>query len=196
MNSRSPGRNTIARLCSAAILALLVLTGCDRNKVTSRRVPKESATAPVQLDESAAGPVGPADFHAHMPMARPELKWTLPEGWAEIPPASEMRVANFVAVKGGYTNDISIIPMASGPSESDLVLMWRQQMQLPMNGAGGGQDSEPVAIGPDQGKLFDLVSEQLIVDGKSRARLLVAMLPRGGTTWFFKMTGEDAFVRE
>ncbi len=182
---------------AALLLLLATVSGCDRQQVTTRRVPKDSAAPSDQSDGSASSLAGPADFHAGMSTVRARPAWTLPEGWQEIPPASQMRVANFIAVsKTGQTNDISVIPMASGASEADLVLMWRQQLQLPMDGPGGGQDSAPVAIGADQGKLFDLVSEQPIVDGKSRARMLVAMLPRGGTTWFFKMTGEDAFVRE
>jgi hypothetical protein len=69
-------------------------------------------------------------------------------------------------------------------------------MQLPMNGEGGSQESEPVAVGSNQGKLFDIVSEQPILDGSARARLIVAMVPHGATTWFFKMSGEESFVRE
>jgi hypothetical protein len=44
--------------------------------------------------------------------------------------------------------------------------------------------------------LFDIASEELIIDGKERARILVASVARGPTSWYFKMTGEEAFVHE
>jgi hypothetical protein len=60
--------------------------------------------------------------------------------------------------------------------------------------AATNDDTETVAIGSDAGKLFDIASDTLLIDGKARARILVAMLTRDGTSWFFKMTGEDSFV--
>jgi hypothetical protein len=41
--------------------------------------------------------------------------------------------------------------------------------------------------------LFEFVSEQPMM-GKSRQRIMVAMLTRGTMSWFFKITGEDACV--
>jgi hypothetical protein len=73
-----------------------------------------------------------------------------------------------------------------------LVNMWREQMQLP--DSTNKIAAETVFIGNDEAKLFEIASAQPLIDGKFRARILVAELTRGGTSWFFKMTGEDSFV--
>jgi hypothetical protein len=65
--------------------------------------------------------------------------------------------------------------------------MWRSELQLP---AAQKAESEPITIGPGQGKLFE------IADGKTPGRILVAVLDREGMDWYFKMRGGDAIVRE
>jgi hypothetical protein len=67
---------------------------------------------------------------------------------------------------------------------------------LPAVPAATNQQTERITVGAEPGKLFELVSEEPLIDGKARARILVAMVTRGPTSWFFKMTGEDAFVQE
>ena len=126
--------------------------------------------------------------------ALPTLTWTLPEGWQEKPP-SEMRVASFsVTSKDGQSADVSVIPLPIIGRDLELVNMWRQQVQLPpTTDPDAVKQAEPVAIGPDQGRLFNFASEQPMI-GKSRERILVAMMTRGNMSWFFKMTGEESFV--
>ena len=122
---------------------------------------------------------------------QPQLQWTLPDGWQENTP-SQMRVASFsVTGTNGEVADVGVIPLPASGQEIQLVNMWRDQLQLP---AATNDTAEAVAIGSDSGKLFDIASDALLIDGKSRARILVAMMTSGGTSWFFKMTGEDSFV--
>jgi hypothetical protein len=119
------------------------------------------------------------------------LQWTLPGGWQEKTPG-QMRVASFLVTgTNGETADVGVIPLPASGQEIQLVNMWRDQLQLP---AATNDTAEAVAIGSDSGKLFDLASDALLIDGKSRARILVAMLTSGGTSWFFKMTGDASFV--
>jgi hypothetical protein len=73
--------------------------------------------------------------------------------------------------------------------------MWRQQLQLPATtDADADKISTNVMVGDSDGKLFDIVSDANLVDGKTRARILVAMSAQGQTSWFFKMVGEESFV--
>ncbi|MEY2466731.1 MAG: hypothetical protein QOD03_1252 [Verrucomicrobiota bacterium] len=186
--------NSRIKLVSTLSLGL-ILAGCDRSEVKVQRVPKESQ-AIVPTTESVAAPATPPmNPHAGMNAAQPQLKWTLPDGWEEKP-ASQMRAASFTA-KGsaGQTADVSVIPLPATGREVDLVNMWRQQMHLPQTTeAAAAKQSETISIGTDPGKLFDIASEEN--GAQPRARLLVAMVTRGELNWFFKMAGEDAFVRE
>src|SRR5262245_18117647 len=182
---RRAGAGMLARRLRWMIL-LFAVAGCGRNEIQTYRLSKEpSAPPPAQVIPEATPAV-----------ELPRLTWSLPVGWREVPP-SEMRAASFVAAgRDGQTAEIAAIPLPSSGSETDLVNMWHQMMRLSPLTADNTNVCETVTIGSDQGKLFDIASEDLIIDGNARARILVASVTRGPTSWFFKMTGEEAFVHE
>ncbi|HTA95560.1 MAG TPA: hypothetical protein VK769_05490, partial [Verrucomicrobiae bacterium] len=158
------------------------LAGCGRDDVKVYHVAKDdSAAPPNQIATSEQNST-----------TQPQLQWTLPSGWQEIAP-NQMRVASFtVTGANGETADVGVIPLPTGGDELALVNMWRDQMQLPA--LTNETSTETISVGKDSAKLFDIASDALLIDGKFRARILVAMLTRGETSWFFKMTGEDSFV--
>jgi hypothetical protein len=179
---------TLSR-CGWVILAL-ALVGCNRDKIKVQEVPKDSDQNAQASGDTAVNPHAGMDMGMGMDAAagQPQLKWTLPAGWKEKP-LSQMRVGSFDAPgKDGQTADVSIIPLATGGPEMELgnVNMWRAALQLP---PADKAESEPVPVGPRQGKLYD-------IDGKGAGRILVATLDHDGMTWYFKMRGDDAVVRE
>jgi hypothetical protein len=164
-------------------LAVIALAGCKREGVKVYHVAQDETSAPVQNQIAAQAPTE---------NSQPQLQFKLPDGWQEIAP-SQMRVASFtVTGSNGETADVGVIPLPTGGDELALVNMWRQQMQLPA--LTNETAAQTISIGKDSAKLFDISSDALLIDGKFRARILVAMLTRGETSWFFKMTGEDSFV--
>jgi hypothetical protein len=182
-----------------AVAAILLAGGCKREQVTEYRVPKEQPAAP---EPQASLPEGHDSAAGTQAMALPTLKWAkLPDGWTERTPGS-MRVASFeIAGNNGQRAEVGVIPLPSGGNELDLVNMWREQMQLPnVSAADAAKQSESVTIGGEQGKLFEMVSEAPLIpeqqDGPSKfkARILVAMVTRENTSWFFKLTGTDELV--
>src|SRR5260370_23443694 len=128
------------------------------------------------------------------PPSIPQLSYHLPDGWQEKP-LSEMRVASFAAFgPKGQSADVSAIPLPIVGHDLELLNMWRSQVQLPATSDPDAvKQAKPVAIGTEQGRLFEFASKQPMI-GESRQRILVAMLTRGTMSWFFKMAGEDAFV--
>jgi hypothetical protein len=179
----------------AGVILISALAGCNRDEARVYHVPKEasppSQPAPAATPEAATPEMGSPAPEA---MSLPPLKYQLPEGWQEKPP-SEMRVASFAALgPNGQSADISVIPLPVVGRDLELVNMWRSKVQLPATSDPNAvNQAKPVAIGAEQGRLFEFVSEQPLM-GKSRQRLLVAMLTRGEMSWFFKIAGEDAFV--
>jgi hypothetical protein len=177
------------------MIIVLALAGCDREKIKVQEVPKESDQSvqppPMQPADASTMPANP---HAGMGMdmggasAQPQLKWTLPSGWKEKP-LSEMRVGSFDAGKEGQAADVSIIPLPTGGPQMELanLNMWRSSLQLP---AADKAESEPVAVGSGQGKLFE------IADGKTPGRIIVAVTERDGVSWYFKIRGDDSVVRD
>jgi len=167
-------------------LALLV-AGCGKEGIRVYRVPKEqpamaSAPAPGEAPEPAP--------------ARPAVQWKTPEGWREEA-ADGMRVARFtVPGKDGQDADVSIIPLPGiSASKRDIVNLWREQIRLAaIKDEDLSSQLEKAQIGSEPGELFDMVSNELLIDNKFKRRILVGMLAQGATTWFFKMTGEDELV--
>ena len=179
----------------ALMIAALALAGCNREKIKVQEVPKDSeqaAQAPGAMPSLANAAGMPADPHVGMDMGggeQPQVKWKLPSGWKEKAP-SQMRVGCFDAGKEGQAADVSIIPlqMPGGPKmELSNYNMWREALQLP---AVDKVESEPVAIGAEQGKLYE------VADSKSPKRILAAVLEKNGTSWYFKMNGDAAVVQE
>src|ERR1019366_1859510 len=184
----------------AGVILISALAGCNRDEARVYHVPKEasppSQPAPAATPEAAMPEAATPEMGSPAPeaMSLPPLKYQLPEGWQEKPPG-EMRVASFAALgPNGQSADISVIPLPVVGRDLELVNMWRSKVQLPATSDPNAvNQAKPVAIGSEQGRLFEFVSEQPLM-GKSRQRLLVAMLTRGEMSWFFKIAGEDAFV--
>ena len=177
------------------IVLFAALAGCGRNDVKVYQVSKDSDASQPPAQEPAtpaAAPMGQMPPIAAANNAQPQLGFVLPPGWQQIAP-SEMRVASFAVTNAaGPAADVGIIPLPStGENELALINMWRDQVQLP---ATNSAEAGTVSVGSDPGKFFEFASTAPIIDGKFRQRILVAMLTRGATSWFFKMTGEDAFV--
>lgn len=158
-------------------------------------VPKE---APAPASAPAMGATPGADPHAGMTMNLPSVKWTkLPDGWVENPNPGSMRSASFlINGKDDQQAELGVIPLG-GMSGMDfqLVNMWRSQVKLPeITEADLATQSTPVQIGKGEGKLFEMASTVPVIDDKKKGRIVVAMLKTEGTTWFFKLAGEDEFV--
>jgi hypothetical protein len=173
-------------LSAIFFLALtIIFSGCKRDEIKVYHVEKESSAA-------SQNNFSPPTENPVSENSQPQLKFILPDGWQEIAP-SQMRVASFsVTNANGQIADVGVIPLPATGQEIQLVNMWREQMQLPA--LTNETAVETVSVGNDAAKLFEIASEQPLIDGKFRARILVAELPRGATSWFFKMTGEDSFV--
>src|SRR5882724_11831785 len=181
---------SVAGLAALAILA----AGCGREDIKVYRVAKET---PAQEAQAPSQPAGQGQDQEESPRRLPQ--WTVPSGWEVRPPASAMHVASFaVTGKDGQTAMVAVTPLPTIVGhEMELVNMWRGQVQLaPVAQEEMGKQGEPVTIGTEKGSVFDMVSEKPVTDSKSLLRITIAMLARGETSWFFKLTGDDALVRK
>jgi hypothetical protein len=184
---------------------LLIITlaafsaGCNDN-VKVYHVTQDDATPPTAPPPPAKAtttptPLDPGTLSQPTRIAAPQIKYSLPDGWGETTPGN-MRVASFVVTNSaGSPADVGVIPMPMTGEEFQLVNMWRSQMQLPATTeVEAGKLATTVTVGDSEGKLYDIPSELALIDGKLRARTLVAMSTRGSMSWFFKMVGEESFV--
>lgn len=168
------------RAAALPILAILLTAACREEAITRARVPK-----------TEAGPAAGASHdhaHDHDHEAGPRgLRWVLPSGWKEVP-GSGMRLATFLP-PGGVKAEVTVVALP-GDSGGELANAnrWRGQIGLaPTDEAGLAASRTTLAAKVGPVKVYDFLSA-----GDRRTRLIAAVAKTGGTTWFFKLTGDEA----
>ncbi len=183
---------------------VLLLTACGDDDIVAYRVPKSQdpappATAaaasphasPVAVPGSAADGAKPADTTVATATGA-ALTWTAPSHW-QPKAGSAMRKGSYAIVgDGGATADLAITAFPGDVGgEAANVNRWRGQLGL-----------APLAEAQLSGAVLRLEANGLklaVVDVSGSAngaatRLLGAMVPFGGATWFFKLVGPEAVV--
>ena len=120
--------------------------------------------------------------------------WDVPAGWEEQPPSS-MRLASF-AIKGenGAKADLSVIKL-SGTAGGTLpnVNRWRAQIGLqPIDEAELQKLTTVREVGGSKVIFVDMSGRS--VESADPARMLAAIVPKTGVTWFYKVLGTDNLV--
>jgi hypothetical protein len=120
----------------------------------------------------------------------PPIKWTMPEGWTEVPPSS-MRYASFSApTEDGDKIDISVVTLpGDGGSDADNINRWRGQMGLsPVDANSVTSQVTPLKTGDTTFSTTDIAG--------NKTRTIAAWARRDGRVWFFKATGSTAAVEK
>jgi hypothetical protein len=174
-------RHGIIALCLATIL----FAGCRREGISVYRVPKEkqSEVTGAQVAQVAEG-------------TQPQLQWKTPPGWQEQTPGG-MSVASFLVPGAeGQKALLSVMTFpGEGAGEVDLINIVRENAGLPpVSGDELARLVEQVKIGGEPAKLIDLSGASDSSDNSSSNRILLAVFPHGGVTWFFKLAGDATVV--
>jgi hypothetical protein len=119
------------------------------------------------------------------------LSWTAPATW-QAKAASAMRKGSYtVTGEGGATADLSITAFPGDVGgEAANVNRWRGQVSLPPLGEA---EVAAVVTRMNVNKL-SLGVVEFAGTGANAQRILGAMVPFDGATWFFKLMGPDAVV--
>lgn len=189
----------------------LAVTACRKAEITSYRVPKETAIAAATPAASATPPAPaavtppPASASAApsaqasmaqtaVPTAQgAALTWTAPAHWKAKDPGAMRKGSYTVTGEGDATADMSVTSFP-GDVGGDLANLnrWRGQVKLPPIAQA---DFEANTQHLDRNDLHMTVADLLGtgMSGKPE-RILGAIVPHNGNTWFFKMQGPDALV--
>jgi hypothetical protein len=176
--------------------AALLLAACGEEKVASYRVPKEKdpelPMAGADSGAQTAPAAGPSMADTSVPIAGGDsLVWQAPSAW--VPKAaSAMRKGSYTVPGDGGESDLSITAFPGDVGgELANVNRWRGQVGLtPL-----GPDGLDAAVGrfDSNGLSFTVVDLSGQGDPGAKA-ILGAIVPFGGSTWFFKLTGTGALV--
>ncbi|HEX2855324.1 MAG TPA: hypothetical protein VHO24_18960 [Opitutaceae bacterium] len=177
----------------ACVLMPLLFTACGKNEVIVYRTAK---TEPAAAGPAAPAPAGaaPATMSgtAVATAAGAELSWTAAPGW-QPKPGNAMRKGSYLVPDATGSSAELAITAFPGDVGGEIanVNRWRGQLQL-----GPLADAE-VSAGVTRLAVNGLAVA--VVDFANPAsappqRIIGAMVPFGGATWFFKLTGADATV--
>jgi len=189
-----------------AAAAFALLAACRDEKVTNYRVPKEPDPT---LPAAASGDVGgsqeaPAGMPSGTPVtgpsmadtavgtaSGPSLVWTAPPQWK--PKAlGPMRKGSYGVGAAGAEAELSITAFPNDVGgELANVNRWRGQVGL--GPLGAAQEDGAVTRIEANGLTFAVVDFGG-PDAANRQRILGAIVPNAGSTWFFKILGADAIV--
>lgn len=161
---------------------LILLTACQKDQIEVRHVPKEESAG---MSGMAMGPEtgmgAPAAAGVH---------WKAPRGWKELA-GSGMRVATLQPPPGAGKAEVTVIALPGDVGgELANVNRWRGQIALPAIAEGdlpGARKSLRAKLGAVS--LYDFTSE-----GGKKTRLVAGMIQNRGTTWFFKLMGDEKAV--
>lgn len=199
---------TTHRLPTLAMFAslLLALAGCRDREIRSYRAPKDPAP-PATAAAPAAGalpadhpPIGgqaaaPGGDMAGTPVATASgnaLTWTAPAAWTAKPTGPVRKGSYAINGDAGAVADLAItaFPGDTGGLFANIN-RWRGQIGLPpIEQAQLDTAVQHLDIGAFHIDFADMLGT---ANGQP-TRLLGAIVPHEGQTWFFKLTGPDALV--
>lgn len=186
------------------VLAILVAVGCGpSDEVQTYAAPKESHHAATNHAPHAATPSTPSAA----PAAAMTARWTLPEGWRQVPGQRPMRLATFEVGSGEARLEISL---SSFPGDAGGLMAnvnrWRGQVNLPpLEQAALQATLEPFTAGTLSGQIIDLLgttasgAASMTSGGATSSapvptHIIGAVLTDGTTSWFIKATGTPAVI--
>lgn len=206
-------------LTPALAMLVLALAGCREPEIASYRVKKEpvptlppaagAASARSTNDSApvakggATAPVASAPAPAHAsaapsmantPVSTAQgegLVWQAPASWTSRP-GSPMRKATYV-IKGADGAEAELaITAFPGDVGGNLanVNRWRGQLQL----APITESELASVLTPLSANGLSLLIADLKGPAPKHTRVLGAIVPYNGSTWFFKLTGPDALL--
>ncbi len=138
----------------------------------------------VQIKEAS----GSAEVTAKPPKPeKPEPNWTVPAGWTKNAPG-QMQLAKFGVPgveKAIAEVTVSVFPSNTGGTLAN-VNRWRRQLGLADIDEAGLKDCVKPLEGAPDAELIELANGE--------KRMVSAIVPRDGTWWFYKLTGDAPAV--
>ena len=123
--------------------------------------------------------------------------FVLPSNWEKADNASSMRLATFrITGEANQSAEVAILPMPDlQVADHEIVNLWRQQLQLtPIGEDEMDANSRAIAIGSMEGRLFDLTAAEGVPGDMAGMRIVTAFVKAPTGTWFFKLSGQGAFL--
>ncbi|MGC4073180.1 MAG: hypothetical protein QM760_11815 [Nibricoccus sp.] len=177
-------------LPALVITAFLGLAGCRKPEITTYTAPKDPAPA-------MPGMSAPVSTNAvsSTPSATP-IRWVLPPSWTDQG-ANNIRLGNILVTGANNQRAEMTVTRFEGAVGGNLanINRWRNQLQLaPIDETALASAIIHSDYPAGHMDAVDLVSDAPLGNSTFKTRTLVAWLPQGNATWFFKLSGDDELV--
>lgn len=192
----------LRRIVSLSLVAASVfVAGCREAKISSYRVPSETpeplppiltGAVPSPGSGSANAAAGGMAATAVATATGDGLTWTAPEHWKPKPGTAMRKGSYAVMGDNGEAADMSITAFP-GDVGGDVANFnrWRGQLGLPP--LSDSELASAVARLEQNGLTF-AVADFVNHKGDKPQRIIGALVPFNGATWFFKLMGPEALV--
>jgi hypothetical protein len=178
-NFRMAGTDELVTAQKSAFLEFLKSVSFEASAA-----PSTPATATTSSGQPAIS--APADKAALAAAAKASgfSEWTVPDHWKPQPPGP-MLLASFAIEDAAGKASLTVSSLArDGGGVLANVNRWRRQIGLgPIEEAALNQEAKPLDLPVGKALLADLTGQQ---------RIIGAMLPHDGQTWYFKLMGDAA----
>ncbi len=193
-----PQQRTLAAMFThAGRVWFFAVTGAV-DQVSPQRDAFEAMVRSIRVEASAPAPAPAADAVVTAPTSTTGsgFTWQKPAAWRDDPNASSMRVASFIISDGDMQGEVAVtrFPGDVGGLLSNIN-RWRGQVGLAPIQTIEDQPIQEVKVADLSSALLDLI-ESDVEDPTEARRMVVAIVPQGGMTWFFKMTGPSALLEK
>lgn len=197
-------RRRVAHLAAVTLAASAVMGGCHDPKIRSYTIPKEPAVslpdatalppsgsaAPAEAPPAATPPSGPSAPAALQTASGRALSWTAPAEWRTAANGMMRKATYSLPAPTGVSLELAITAFPGDVGgEVANVNRWRGQVGLAE--LGNADARAAVQRLEANGLKIGIVD---VADAAGATRLLGAMVPYDGATWFFKITGPGAAV--
>lgn len=185
-------------------LTLQPISEAELSQITRQITVGNDQVTLVDMVSSAAGPAMPPGHppvagtsKGDSPRGRSGIKYTVPDGWREVPSQSAFRVASFEVTSGGQRADVSVSPLSgnAGGLLANINRWRRDQLGLPAIDESELRSTlKRIDVAGVAAHYVELLGAESAAEG--RQAILGVILERGSQTWFFKMTGPAAVVTD
>ena len=120
---------------------------------------------------------------------QPELTWSVPAAWHQDKTPRPMREATFTVGEGEQAGEIAVTRLSGQFGDMAAnINRWRGQVGLEPVADAAAVPSRDVKCPAGDVKVYTM-------EGSAKS-LVVGMLKRGDTTWFFKLLGDKSTVTQ
>jgi hypothetical protein len=121
--------------------------------------------------------------------------WTIPAGWKSVTPSSTMLFAQFLIQDGDAKAEVNISQLAGeGGGLLANVNRWRGQLGLPQVAQEDDFSKMVSSVDSANGQIQIVDMNGTNAKTGQPARLVGAVVPQNGQSWFYKLMGDEKIV--